>query len=401
MEIWKKNLFVCWFSVFAVSSGMSQIAPILPLYIEHLGIHDVAAIEQWSGIAFGINFITLAVFSPIWGKAADKYGRKPMLLRASLWLALIGTAMGFAQNVYQFVALRMLQGALSGFIAAAITLVATQTPSERVGWALGTLTTGSVGGALLGPLFGGYLAETLGIRSNFIAMGILATLAFLTTWFFVKENFTKSSKETLSMAEAWKLIPHPGLFVAMCATTFVMQLAIMSIEPIVTVYVTQLSQTGTHIALIAGAVFSASGLANVLAAPRLGRLSDKIGPHRVILAALVLAGVLQIPQAFVQASWQLGVLRFLLGIAVAGLLPSINTLVRRSTPDRVTGRAYGFSQSAQFLGMFAGAAAGGQIAAHFGIQNVFFFTGALLLANALWVYKTVYRKCCAILPGKR
>ncbi|VBB09013.1 Hypothetical protein LUCI_4299 [Lucifera butyrica] len=393
MEIWKRNLFVCWFCVFAISSGMSQIAPILPIYIEHLGVHNTAAIERWSGIAFGINFISLAIFSPIWGKAADKYGRKPMLMRASLWLALIGSSMGFVHNVYQFVGLRILQGALSGFIAAAITLVATQTPKERAGWALGTLFTGSVGGALLGPLFGGYIAETIGIRSVFLSIGVLSSLAFLASWLFIKENFIASNQETLTMREVWRLIPNPGLFLAMCATTFVVQISLMSIEPIVTVYITQLSEDTTHVALISGMVFSASGLANVLAASRLGRLSDKIGPHKVMMVALIIAGLLLIPQAFVKTAWQLGVLRFLQGMATAGLLPAINTLIKRSTPDRVTGRAFGFSQSAQFLGMFAGAAIGGQLAALWGISSVFFFTGGLLLANALWVYKMVYRNC--------
>lgn len=390
METWKKNLFVCWFCVLVISSGGSQLAPILPLYIEHLGITDIAKIEQWSGIGFGINFISLAIFSPIWGSYADKYGRKPMLLRASLWLTIIMTSMGFAQNVYQFIFLRMLQGSLSGFIAAAITLVATQTPMSRAGWALGILSTASVGGTLLGPLFGGFLAETLGLRSVFLSTAVLDLIAFFATYYYVKEEFAAAKKETLNFDQIWKTIPNHGLFIAICITTFGVQFALMSIEPIITVYISQLLPGSTHIALISGMVFSASGLASIFAAPRLGRLSDKIGPPKVLLAGLIISGIIYFPQAFVGTAWELGILRFLLGLATAGLLPAINTLVKRSVPGPIVGRAFGYAQSAQFLGVFAGSSVGGQVAAFFGIHYVFFLTGALLLVCALLVYKTVH-----------
>ncbi|MBP2652246.1 MAG: major facilitator superfamily 1 [Firmicutes bacterium] len=390
MEFWKKNLLVCWFCVLVISSGGSQVAPILSLYIEHLGISNVAEIEQWSGIAFGINFISLAIFSPIWGKFADKYGRKSMLLRASLWLTIIMTSMGFAQNIYQFILLRMMQGALSGFIAAAITLVATQTPVERAGWALGMISTASVGGTLLGPLLGGYLAETLGLRSVFLSIGGLDLIAFVATYLFVKEDFIASKKKALNFNQVWKLIPNHGFFIALCLTTFVIQFALMSLEPIITVYIAQLSQNTAHIALISGAVFAATGFASILVAPRLGKLSDKIGPQKVMVVALIIAGISFIPQAFVRTPWELGILRFLLGIATAGLLPSINTLVKRSVPGFVAGRAFGYNQSAQYLG-FCGSIIGGQVAGVFGIKYVFFFTGALLLANAMLAYKTIYR----------
>lgn len=153
-----------------------------------------------------------------------------------------------------------------------------------------------------------------------------------------------------------------------------------------------MSHNAEHVALISGMAFSASGLASILAAPRLGKLSDKIGAQKVMLAALVVAGVIFIPQAFVRDPWQLMGLRFLLGLATAGLVPSINVLVKRITPDSLTGRVFGFNMSAQYLGVFGGSLLGGQVAAYFGIQYVFYITSTLLLINALWVYKTVYNK---------
>jgi DHA1 family multidrug resistance protein-like MFS transporter len=105
MPLWKKNLIVCWFEIFVAAIGMSQIAPVLPLYIQHLGIHNTSSIARLSGIAFGVTYIISAIFSPIWGHLAEKVGRKPMILRASLGMALIIGCMGFAPNVYVLIGL--------------------------------------------------------------------------------------------------------------------------------------------------------------------------------------------------------------------------------------------------------------------------------------------------------
>lgn len=390
MEIWKRNLLVCWFGVFATSSGLSQLTPILPLYIDQLGVHTLAEIEQWSGITYGVTFVFMALFSPIWGQAADKYGRKPMLLRASFGMAIIIASMGFVQNVYQLAGLRLLQGTISGFYSASITLVAMQAPGARLGWALGTLSTASVAGMLIGPLLGGFLAEAIGIRSVFLAIGLLLLIAFTLSLLFVKEDFTPAAGEgTPCFNEVWCQLPTPKMIVALFVTTLVLQLALMSIQPIITIYVSELTQDTAHIALISGMVFAATGLSSVLAAPVLGRIADKIGPSKVMLTALIAAGLLFIPQAFVSNPWELMGLRFLLGMATAGLLPSINSLIKQITPDEVSGRVFGYNQSAQFIGSFCGSVMGGGVAASLGMRYVFLLTSVLLLINAVWVYKMV------------
>lgn len=392
MKIWKKNLIVCWFGMFVTSIGMSQIAPVMPLYVRHLGIYNTNSIEQLSGIAFGITFIVSAIFSPIWGEAADKFGRKPMLLRASLGMSIVIFSMGFSQNVYQLIVLRVLQGVITGYSTACITLIATQTDREHVGWALGTLSTASVSGSLIGPTIGGYFEECIGLQSVFFITGTLMMVVFITTAIFVTENFVYEGRKVLSIKKVWNIIPNRSLIVIMFVTSFVLQMAFYSIEPIVTVYVTELNHSSSHVALISGITFSVSGLASIIAAPRLGKLSDKIGARKVILMALIVAGIIFIPQAFVKNPWQLMMLRFILGLATAGLTPSVNVIVRKISPEHLIGRIFGFSISAQYLGTFGGSVLGGQIASRFGIRSVFIVTGTLLLANAFWVYKAAYKK---------
>lgn len=392
MPIWKRNLIVCWFGIFVTSVGMSQIAPILPLYIKHLGVQNNSLIEQFSGLAFGVTFIILAIFSPIWGKAADKYGRKPMLLRASLGMAITIFCMGFARNVYELIGLRLLMGMVAGYSTACTTLIATQTDKKNAGWALGTLSTAAISGSLFGPIIGAYIADNLGLQNVFFLTGILLLISFITTALFVQEKFKRENANTLGTREIWKNLPNKDLIITIFVTFFVMTTALFSIEPIITVYVSQLVHNTTHVALLAGIAFSASGLASIIAAPRLGRLSDKIGAHKVMLVALIVAGIIFIPQAFVKNPWQLISLRFLLGLVTAGLTPCVNSIIKRITPESIAGRVYGFNMSAGYLGGFGGSILGGQIAAYLGFRYVFFITGALLFANAIWVYFKVYKK---------
>lgn len=398
MPIWKKNLVVCWFGMFATGIGMSQIAPVLPLYISHLGVGQEAAVAQLSGIAFGSTFIMSAIFSPIWGSVADTFGRKPMLLRASLGMAIVIGCMGFAPNVTVLIGLRLLQGVITGYSTACTTLIATQTDQEHAGWALGTLSTANIAGALLGPLIGGFLSEHFGLQNVFFMTGALMMVSFFTTFFFVKESFQRTDKKVRHAKEIWHQIPEKSLTVTLFVTAFILTIALYSVEPIVTVFMGHLTNS-SHLALLSGLAFSASGLANIIAAPRLGKLSDRVGAHKVMVIALVTAGLLFIPQAFVTAPWQLIMLRFLFGLTAGGLMPSVNIMIRKITPTALTGRVFGFSMSAMYLGVFGGSVFGGQIAAWLSIRAVFFVTAALLLMNGLWVYWRVYRKINAPANG--
>lgn len=392
MPMWKRNLIVCWFGMFVTGVGMSQIAPMLPLYIKQLGVENSAAVAQLSGIAFGITFIISAVFSPIWGHAADKFGRKPMLLRASLGMALVIGFMGFAPNVYVLIGLRLLQGVITGYGTACTTLIATQADKEHAGWALGVLATSNISGSLLGPMIGGYLGENFGFQNVFFLTGGLMLITFMMTLFFVQETFTREDTPVPSMKAVWDSVPEKSLTIILFVTFFVLNAAMYSVEPIVTVYIEELTAHSNHIALLAGMTFSASGLATIISAPRLGRLSDRVGVQKVMLISLLAAGIFFIPQAFVKTPWQFMALRFIIGLAAGGLAPTVNTLIKKITPDSLTGRVFGLSMAAGYLGVFGGAVFGGQVAAYLGNRYVFLVTSAMLLMNGVWVYFKVYRK---------
>jgi MFS family permease len=382
---WRRNLAVCVFGSFTTLVSLSMLLPFLPLYVQQLGVQSQAAIIQWSGIAFGATFLGTAVTAPLWGRLADRYGRKPMLVRAAVGMAVVMSLIGMAHNVHQLVGLRLLAGLVGGYASASTVMVGTQAPRERAGWALGVLSTGALAGNLIGPLVGGFLPGWLGIRGTFFAGGAMISAAALLTIFVVKEDFDPAThvtrRPTHQSAAAARGNNYPVIG-ALLVTAMMVLLANMSIEPVITVYVGSLGVPSAHLARVAGIVMACSALGSMLTAARLGALADRIGSWNVIVACLVLTGLVMVPQAFVHAWWQLAALRALMGMTLAGLLPSIAKLARHAVADHQTGQMLGYLQSAQFSGQVAGPIIGGVIAVHLGLHSVFFVTGSLLLACA-------------------
>ncbi len=381
---WRRNLYVCLFGSFVNMAGMTILLPFLPNYVRDLGVSDEKAIVFWSAAAFSASFIAAGLVSPIWGWLADLYGRKPMLVRASLGMTIAISAMGMAHDVYQLVALRALAGLLGGYTSGCVILVASQTPKTHSAWALGKLSIGSLSGSLIGPLIGGALPRLVGLRETFLMTGAAIFVAFLLTLFVIREDRSLRPQRKDGRLPALKdVVPDWRPILLMLASASLLLIANMSVEPIVTLFVAQVARPGDDVVLYAGAAMSAAAFAAMLAAPTIGRLADRHGHWRVVCISFALAGLSLVPQAFVTAPWQLVGLRFVMGLALAGLMPAITALIRRSAPDEAIGRILGFSQSAQYFGQIAGPFAGAALAASFGMRAVFIATALVLLFAAL------------------
>ncbi|SAL83209.1 major facilitator transporter [Caballeronia terrestris] len=382
---WRRNLIICVFGSFTTLVGLSMLLPFLPLYVQQLGVTSTAGIVQWSGIAFGITFLGTAITAPIWGQLADRYGRKPMLIRAAVGMAVVMSTIGLAHNVYELVALRFAAGLVGGYASAATVMIGTQAPSERSGWALGVLSTGVLAGNLIGPLIGGLLPGLIGIRGAFFAAGGMIAIAAVLTVTLVREDFSRPLKRAVNepvSGEPGKRSNRAAL-AALLGTATMVLLANMSIEPIITVYIAELGVGHERLASVAGIVMACSAFGSMLMAARLGALADRIGGWNVIVGCLVATGLVMLPQAFVTHWWQLAVLRGAMGMTLAGLLPSITKLVRLSVDDRQSGKMLGYLQSSQYAGQVIGPLIGGAIGVHFGMRSVFFVTSALLIVCAV------------------
>ncbi|MFY9695994.1 MAG: MFS transporter [Xanthobacteraceae bacterium] len=380
---WRRNLAVCLLGSFTTIVAMTLLLPFLPIYVEQLGVTDRAAIAQWSGVAYGATFFAAALVAPLWGRLADRYGRKLMLIRASLGMAVAMSLIGMAHNVWELVGLRLFAGFAGGYASGSTILVATQTPKARSGWALGMLTSGIMAGNLVGPLIGGALPPLIGIRATFWFAGGVIFLTFIATTVFIKEDKQAASAKKATAQAGWSQIPDKRPVVAMLAMGLLLMIANMSIEPIITIYVGQLVEA-SRVTIVSGIAMSAAALGSILSASRLGRLADRSGHWRVMIGGLVVSALLLIPQAFVTTGWQLVILRFLMGLALGGLLPCVTSIIRHSVPDGIVGRVLGYSTSSQYAGQVVGPLLGGFVGGHIGMRAVFLGTSFLMGLGALY-----------------
>lgn len=387
METWKRTVYISLICVFCTAFGVSQLAPILPLYFHDLGVQTPEAMSLWSGLATGATYIIVCLAAPFWGRVADKKGRKITLIRSSFGMALCNILIAFQTTPEGVVLIRLIQGLVSGFYSASITLIASESPIERTGWALGLLASANLAGSLIGPLLGGYIADTVGIRNDFIIVGTLMGLAGVLATIFIHENYVpQPNPEKLSIRKLKEQIPEFNSIVALCVASFIYAICIMSLQPVISVYIKGIVPSDTeNLAFIAGAVFSAMGIAQLMSSSPLGKLVDKIGPRKVLVVSLIYVGILNIPQAYVTDVYQLAIIRFLQGFGLGGMLPALNTYLSSKTPREFTGQVFSYNQSCLFFGYFLGSVGGASLMAWLGFTTLFWVSGGLFIISALWI----------------
>ena len=387
METWKRTVYISLVCVFCTAFGVSQLAPILPLYFHDLGVKTPEAMSLWSGLATGATYIIVCLAAPFWGRVADKKGRKITLIRSSFGMALCNVLIAFQTTPEGVVLIRLVQGLVSGFYSASITLIASESPIERTGWALGLLASANLAGSLIGPLLGGYIADTVGIRNDFIIVGVLMGLAGVLATIFIHENYVpQPNPEKLSIRKLKEQIPEFNSIVALCVASFIYAICIMSLQPVISVYIKGIVPSDTeNLAFIAGAVFSAMGIAQLMSSSPLGKLVDKIGPRKVLVVSLIYVGILNIPQAYVSDVYQLAIIRFLQGFGLGGMLPALNTYLSSKTPREFTGQVFSYNQSCLFFGYFLGSVGGASLMAWLGFTTLFWVSGGLFIISALWI----------------
>jgi MFS family permease len=226
----------------------------------------------------------------------------------------------------------------------------------------------------------------MSLRHIFFVTGGVQLLATVLVLIFVREDYKPDPKTaSLDRRSFFQMLRTTGIVLPLFVVSMVLQMGYLAIEPIVTIYVRELSPTAPHLTTLAGAVFAAVGFGNLLSAPRLGRLSDRVGSEKILFWSLVAAALLYLPQAFASSAYVLMGMRFVLGLAIGGLVPSVQALIRRYTPEALQGRAFGYNSSFLMAGNLVGPLLGGFLSGAFGIRMIFFVTASLFAVNAVWV----------------
>ncbi len=369
---------------------MTMILPFIPYYLQELGITDKDTVAVWQGVIFASNFVTAFLFQPLWGKIADKYGRKLMIWRSSFGMAIVITLMGFATSAWHLLFLRLLNGMISGYMPASTSIVSATTPKERIGFAMGILQSGAVAGTILGPLIGGVLQEWIGFKNVFYITGSLLLFVSFFSVIFVRDNFNPKEAKKMSdislVKGLKKLIKIPQLR-SLYALTFFIQLSMISTVLLMPLFVQEMHGNIERLVLLAGLVGSVTGFSNMIFSPILGRLGDKVGKRRILFVSMIGAALLMIPHAFVNNIQQLLIIRFIFGIFLGGLMPSVNALIRQHTPNGMESRAFSLNASFMSLGNVIGPIAGGTLSIFIGIRGVFLMSAIILSFNCIFLYR--------------
>lgn len=381
---WRRNLSIAWFGTFFTSASISLVMPFMALYVQKLGARG-NAVELFTGLSIGISALASGLVAPIWGRLADQYGRRVMMIRASIVMTFTMSALAFVPNVWWLLVMRLLNGIFAGYIPNSTALIASQIPREKSGYALGILSTGMIGGSLIGPSIGGFFAQIVGMENVFLITGSILLLVTILTIFFVKEDFTPIEKvDLLTTKQVFERVPNQQILYGLFITSFILQLTVQSVSPILTLYIRQLNGHSGNLLMISGFIVSAVGLSEMLSSGTLGKIGDKIGSHRLIIIGLIYSLVVYVPMAFVKTPLQLGILRFLLGFGSGALVPSVNSLLSRITPPEGISRIFSFNQMFMNFGQVAGPLLGSAIAGYISYQAVFIATSCFVLFNLIW-----------------
>jgi DHA1 family multidrug resistance protein-like MFS transporter len=394
-QSWQRNLAALTLASFLMFTAFGFVFPFLPLFIRDLGVGDDTQVELWSGISSFGQALVLSIFSPIWGAYADRHGRRLMVLRAAFGGGVVIGLMGLSANIWQFMGLRLFQGAFTGVVAAVTALATSFVPRDRVGYALGIIQMSSFAGNAVGPLLGGIVSDQTGYRLSFGVAAGLFLLAGVITVLFVQERFVPPPPrpdEVSGLRGLLRDIRSRGAdrqLLTMMVVLFSAQFGVNVVQPMLPLFVQQLTPIQST-ATDTGIIFTVAGVVAAISSVVWGRLGDRVGYRRLLIAMALGAGLVYLPQALVVSVLQLVILRGLLGVFDGGLLPAANALIasqtaRRSSAEQAQGTTYGLVYLANGMGFALGPLTGGLLAASLGLRSVFFVTAGILLIIGLYL----------------
>jgi DHA1 family multidrug resistance protein-like MFS transporter len=393
---WQRNLRAIWFAELVAIVGFAVAIPILPLYVKELGVEGERQVRLWSGVIFSAQAVTMAIFGPIWGALSDRFGRKLMVERAMFAGSVIMTLMGFAQTPQQLALLRTLQGCLTGTVTAATALVATSVPSERAGYALGTLQMAIYVGASAGPLLGGLVADTLGYRAAFLVTGFLLLTAALGVLVFVKEPSRSEpdpsdsvSDDGEAMSLQRRVLRHlaPVLgsapLLSVLGVHLLMRLASRLLSAILPLFVEAVAPPAARVATLTGVITGANALGGAIGGRQFGELGDRVGYRSILAACALLSTLFYIPQSMVGRSIWLIPLQAGAGLAMGGILASISASLAALAPRGREGIVYGVDATVVSVANAIGPMTGSSMAAWLGLRAPFLAAAVVFVLGGI------------------
>jgi DHA1 family multidrug resistance protein-like MFS transporter len=368
---WRRT-FAAMVSVqFIIAAAFSIVPPVIPLLLPQIGVTEAHVISIWAGLVLGVTPLTAGLMAPVWGRLVDTIDRRRIILAACTAAGVCTLLMSLSTSAWQLFTLRFVMGFFGGHIVAVMALTTGACPPSRMAAALGWLSTAQLAGMLLGPLIGGSIADAFhSYRAPFVAGGCASLLVALIVLRLPRQVSLAPRTSTERSTMFAVLYQYPELLKIVCVLMLV-QLAITTAQPIVSLHVYELVGPVDNLATLAGIAFSVIGISGLIAAPLVGRAGDRIGRRPLLAGVLCGAAVFTFAQSFATSYQSFVIERFAAGLFLAGVLPLANALVAHGVAHEHRGRAFGMTGSATFLGAFAGPLSGGVISAYLGVSRVF------------------------------
>jgi len=392
MEVWKKNLYSIWIAQFVAMVGMSMVVPFLPFYIRELGITNQDELEHWSGIVFSGPFILSFLLTPVWGALGDKFGKKNMVLRAVFGLAVSQFLIGLSGNVVQLFIFRMVQGAISGFIASSLALVSTSTPKEKSGYAIGILQTSISSGTVIGPFIGGFIADLTSYRTVFFITSAMCLISGILVVINVKEPVVETAKKIYSVFQNYKYVFSNSQRLIAMISIMSIQISITIAQPIFALFVESMTKGTEYISTLTGAIFGTLGIFSVISSPWWGRRNDTKSFKKNIIIAICGAGIAYIIHTFISNPYLLFPVRAFLGLCVGGIIPVLYSYINKNISDDRKGGVMGIASSFTLLGNLIGPLLCTILLFEIQLKYIFLIAGMMLLGNAVLIFYRVKEK---------
>lgn len=383
---WKILLAMMVTFALMMSSSYTMLIPFLPIYMQSELGATADNVSLWSGVTYAITFAISAFVSPIWGKLSDKMGKKPMIIRSSFLLAITYFLGGIVRTPFELFLVRAFQGIASGLWPACLVMMSACVPKNKIGISMGLMQSANICGGIIGPLLGGILATAFGMRNSFYVGAVALSLITVTTILFIKEPPVAPEKEInkaqnpsyLSFIKDKNILI---LLLCVCMTNLV----ILQIQPIVSLYVQQLSHNSDKAVLLTGFIMSLGGIAGALASPLWGKTGQKVGFYKTITLAFISAGLLMSLQGVPNSLVLFGLMQFLCGLGFSGIFPSANSILVLLTPPSSRGMGFGSLFSAQMIGGALGPVIGGVIVSFMSFNTVYIISGSILFVIGIYL----------------
>lgn len=383
---WKILLAMMVTFALMMSSSYTMLIPFLPIYMQSELGATADNVSLWSGATYAITFAISAFVSPIWGKLSDKMGKKPMIIRASFLLAITYFLGGIVRTPFELFLVRAFQGIASGLWPACLVMMSACVPKNKIGISMGLMQSANICGGIIGPLLGGILATAFGMRNSFYVGAVALSLITVTTILFIKEPPVAPEKE-INKAQNTSYLSFIKdkniliLLLCVCMTNLV----ILQIQPIVSLYVQQLSHNSDKAVLLTGFIMSLGGIAGALASPLWGKTGQKVGFYKTITLAFISAGLLMSLQGVPNSLVLFGLMQFLCGLGFSGIFPSANSILVLLTPPSSRGMGFGSLFSAQMIGGALGPVIGGVIVSFMSFNTVYIISGSILFVIGIYL----------------